>query len=760
MKPSGWVPGPRESGRIPPAAQVGRVLGRGPSGRGKVHEGPDVCRRMRPAALLLVLLMATPLVSAQGVPADAVCATNEASGAVGESRYFCEAMDSLGFVQFDQFVAGLEYLDETYPDFIELKIIGESLGGLPIYFVEVTNEASDTAREDKLQLGYSASIHANEAAGREGMTRMIEDLVAGIGPHGADLKPLLDHQIVNVWFPNPDSWASGDYFDADSIAGLHSPADGTGYARTNLAGVDLNREFPNPGLIHKDHTPMSEPESQAVVKELRFSGEHSNLVAGVDLHGMINSENMIRSIIPNQDYDFRRMVLAVDMLRTTEERVNTDPAFAEWSTAASLVDLIGEGTALVGEEPVVGTPLGGVGLEDPMEWGARWDMIGYTDTGFTSDYLMLSPRSPTGGMGAVGTITEFAYSHMVPDNKYVAKLTDMHVAGVRQMVRTQMEMVGRLDTPVLAGTGPVAYLDDGTVVSSRDDPAPYEAGHAFDIDDESTWFDFDQVPFEVSNLAFWEDLGRFSSDPVEPLPTATFTSADLEGYEHLVLTDQVLDALTETQVHAIEAWVDQGGHVLLTDASLGFLERAGIGPGATQLGTYLGYSDVQDWDHALVDDVDWGARVTGEGPAIGMPVGGPYPQWVLAGDPGGDVVGTTQGSPSLGRLAHGDGSIDYLGAALPVPQPINGTNQDHRYGLADYSVSAFTYWIVMNSLGGAIDWQPVETPFVPYYDFDPLYGDASEPEDHDGEEQDSPPIALWAAGAALVAAAAVVRRRR
>lgn len=713
---------------------------------------------MRIVSLLFALLMVTPLAAAQGVPADAVCATNQATSlVVGEERYFCEALDSLGFVQFDQFVDGLKYLDEAYPDFIELKVIGESLGGLPLYFVEVTNEQSDVPREQKLQLGYSASIHANEAAGREGMTRMIEDLVAGIGPHGAELKPLLDHQIVNVWFPNPDSWASGDYFDSDSIAGLHSPTEGTGFARTNLAGVDLNREFPNPGLIHKDHTPMSEPESQAVVKELRFSGDHSNLVAGVDLHGMINSENMIRSIIPNQDYDFRRMVLAVDMLRTTEDRVNTDPAFAEWSTGASLTDLIGETT---GEDPVVGTPLGGVGLEDPMEWGARWDMIGYTDTGFTSDYLMLSPRSPTGGMGAVGTITEFAYSHMVPDNKYVAKLTDMHVAGVRQIVRTQMEMVGRLDTPVLAGTGPVAYLDDGTVVSSQADPHAYEAEQAFDIEDESTWFDFDQVDYEVSNMAFWEDLGRFSSDPIVPLPTATFTIDALDGYDHLVLTNQVLDALTEEQVIAIADWVEAGGHVLLTDASLGFLDRAGIGPGATQIGTYLGYSDVQDWDHALIEDVDWGARVTGEGPAIGMPVGGPYPQWVLESDPGGDVVGTTQGSPSLGRLAHGEGSIDYLGGALPVPQQINGTNMDHRYGLADYSVSAFTYWIVMNSLGGHIDWQPIDSPFIPYYDFDPLYGDATpEPEDHDGEEQDTPGVAALAA-LALVAVAAWVARRR
>lgn len=726
-------------------------------------------------ALVAALLMSVPASIGQGIPTDTGCATNQVVEQLGgESRWFCEPMNSAFFVQYEQFVDGLTYLDATYPDFIELKVIGESVGGLPVYFVEVTNEKSSVPRDEKIQLGYSSSIHANEPAGREGMTRMIEDLVAGIGPHGAALQPYLDSQIVNVWFPNPDSWHAGDFFSAEDIAGVHG---GAGFARANLNGVDLNREFPSPGLIHKDHTPMSEPESQAVVTELRFSGDHSNLVAGVDLHGMLSSSNMIRSIIPNNDYDFRRMVLAVEMLRTTEDRVNTDPAFAEWATAASLTELIGEGAAV--EVPVVGEQ----GLSKPMTWGARWDMIGYTDTGFTSDYLMMSPRSPTGGMGAVGTITEFAYSHQVPDNKFVPKLVDMHVAGVRQIVRTQMEMVGRLDTPVLSGTGPVAYAWVDDYVTSENDPLYYNSGNQFDVTDSSTWFDFEQVPYKVNNLLFWRDLDRYSADPIEPVLAETLTYRDLTDYEHLVITNQALDAMPESSVIAVKQWVEDGGHLLLTDSALRWFEEAGLGTAvASKSNVYLGHTDVQDWDSPLVANVDWSARVTGEGPAIGMQVGNYYPQWSLdqawVAGRGGDVVGTTSGGASLGTIPFGDGSVDFLGGALPKPVQLHdgctaeaptACNSDHRYGLADYSVSAFTYWIVMNSLGGEIDWQAIDKPFVPFYDFDPLNGGdpieaAADPyvalqETSNEAGKDTPSMGIvFVAG--LMALAAVALRRR
>ncbi len=792
--------------------------------------------RLLSFAALAVLALAPTLASAQGPGPGVVCATNQVPDRVPnplrEERIFCEPMDSAGFVQFDQFVDGVHQLAADYPDFVEVIQVGTSVQGRPILFVEVTNEKSPVPRAEKIQLGYSASIHANEAAGREGMTRVIEDLAAGKGPYGKELQPYLDRMILNVWFPNPDNWASGDYFSKSDILGLHA---GTGFARANANGYDLNRQFPNPGWILPDHEPMSQPEARAVVSELRYSGNHTNLVAGADLHGMLNSPNMVRSIIPNQDYDFRRMVLVVDQLRQMQERIDNNEHFTEWNAVAeaggSFEDAIGgvpeqcvpNDVQELCTNPCVPDPVGVVGttcvdgpssaVAKPFLWGARWDQIGYTDTGFTSDYLTLSPRSPTGGMGAVGQIVEFAYSHQVPDNHYVAKLTDMHVAGVREIVRTQVEQAVRLDSPVLAGTGPVGYVWAPDWVSSDDDPNAYKAasGKDFSLADEEARFDFNQVPYNVSNLNFWRDLGRFASDPFTPVEPGDVDARALAGLRHLTITDQAVDALSEAEVAAVKEWVEGGGHLLLTDGALRFMDYAGLAE-AGRLCTYLGYTDLTTRDHPLLADVDWNARTTGEASAIGIGAtedgADEYPSWgLMPGSTaalGGDLVGTTgqaevlgggeqapaavesyvhgdhmhgpseasaadPAAPATGRceatttgqvesLGHvplGQGSIDFLGAALPRPTQA----YDHRYGLADYSVSALTYWVVMNSLGGHVEYQPIAAPFIPTYGFDPLYGSAAQAAQDGGKDKDAPGLGLVVVLGAVAAALVVARRR-
>ncbi|MBW3582759.1 MAG: hypothetical protein KY455_06635 [Euryarchaeota archaeon] len=733
-----------------------------------------------------------------------------------DDRVFPEPMMSTSFLQFPDFVAGIEALDAAYPQYMDVRIIGESLGGLPIYFVELTNEASDKSREEKLQIGYSASIHANEAAGREGMVRVIEDLVSGTGPLGA-LQPALDDVIINIWFPNPDSWASGDWFgvDAQKIAALHAPT----FSRGNMIGVDLNREFPNPGWILESHTPMSEPESRSVVKELRYSGRHDNLVAGTDLHGMINSPNMMRAIIPNQDMDFHRMMVTIRFLNDLEDRVNTNEHFAEWNALAESLCMVPEPSAeeeahgdhhthdafsglpeaiqeqiraiddgdgvwslveaeaaakAAGCERSTGGPTGGVGHGQPFLWGARWDQIGYTDSGFTSDYLMLSPRSPTGGMGAVGTITEFAYSHMVPNNNYVAKLTDMHVAGVRETVRAQVEYTLLTEQPKLDAIGPTAYVVSGERVTSKDTPTRYEAEHGkdFSLDDEETYFDFNQVDYDVQNTDFWRDLAKYSTDPVEPLQAAALTAATLAPYDNLVITDAMVD-LVDAAV--VRAWVETGGNLILTDQALTWFDAAGLTTGAAFKDEhYLGHSDLIDGrDHPLLAGVDWNARQTGEGPPTGHAISEEttngksrvheYPQWHLKADKVSSldlhVAGMTHGDPSLGTAKVGDGTVHFIGAALPEPKQ----HRDHRYGLAPYAVTALTYYVFVNALGGVVEWKETGAPFIPFYPDDPLYGartDTAEVQPADEGDVPAPGLVGVLATLALLGAALQRVRRR
>lgn len=759
--------------------------------------------RGRLLALLLItsFVAAAAPVSAQS-PTDVVCVTNSVPNPARESRYFCEPMDSTFFVQFDQFLDGLEDLQAAYPDYIEVKTIGQSVRGLPIKFIEVTNEKSTVPRVERLQLGYSASIHANEPAGREGMVRVVEDIAGGKGPYGAELKPLLDRLILNVWFPNPDSWAQGDYLSGDPTGPATGILDGSQsvtYVRANANGFDLNRQFPNPGWILPEHEPMSQPEVRPVVEELRYSGNHTNMVAAADLHGMLQSPNMIRSIIPNQDYDFRRMVLVVEQLRQMQERVEGNPAFAEWNAlaaaGASFEDAIGvvpdDCAVAPGIPNDVCIPRPGAPIDRPFLWGARWDQIGYTDTGFTSDYLTLSPRSPTGGMGAVGQIVEFAYSHDVPNNKYVAKLVDMHVAGVREIVRTQMEQAFRLDSPQLAGTGTVGYAWVDDMVSSDNDPMAYGWNAAtgtydkpeFNKDDPAAKFDFRQVEYSVSNLNFWRDLGRYSADPFLPVDAIGITAADLQPLAHFAITDQAVDGLGVDGAAAVKAWVEQGGHLVLTDGALRFLDMAGVTAGGVlSQCVYIGHSDLEDRAHPLLAGVDWNARVTGEASATGFGAtenaSRNYPAWGVTpaafAAAKGQAVGTTVGSDpeeksrsctpsppqrlvSIGRIPLGSGSIDFIGSALPRPTQA----YDHRYGLADYSVSALVYWVVMNSLGGHIEMAPLSEPFIPSYDFDPVNQPATEPgaEPEAQGKKSTSALGLIALVAALGVALVVSRRR-
>jgi hypothetical protein len=65
----------------------------------------------------------------------------------------------------------------------------------------------------------------------------------------------------------------------------------------------------------------------------------------------------------------------------------------------------------------------------------------------------------------------------------------------------------------------------------------------------------------------------------------------------------------------------------------------------------------------------------------------------------------------------------------------------------------------MNSLGGHVEYQAISEPFVPTYDFDPLYGGMQATERPGDKGKDTPGLGLLLMLAAVAAALVVVRRR-
>jgi hypothetical protein len=104
------------------------------------------------------------------------------------------------FVQWDEAVSGLRFLDERFPRYLQVLNLRTMFGdhpafqgqefqsaGLPrpdlsrdrrdLYVIKVTDRQSPVPEPDRRHFAYSLSIHGIERAGLEGGIRAIEDLV-------------------------------------------------------------------------------------------------------------------------------------------------------------------------------------------------------------------------------------------------------------------------------------------------------------------------------------------------------------------------------------------------------------------------------------------------------------------------------------------------------------------------------------------------------------------------------------------------------
>ena len=374
------------------------------------------------------------------------------------------------FIQFDEMISGLGFLQEKFPDYIDLFRLDERYenpdfmsAGLatadishepnPLWTVRVTDETVPDA--NKKHFLFPLSIHGIERAGAEGGIRAIEDLAtwaacernADVSPACAAETPLphpilettpdvsitageaLKKSAVYFVFPNPDGWRRGDRDN------------GVFYMRYNGNGVDLNRDWPSLGFVFDPYTPFSEPESKAfgdVLKRIRSQWD-----GGIDLHGQLIDRAFSFTLLGQGPRDFGANQATLDVV---EGAWKDAEARLSWSVLIKPNDAPADDNRLYG-----------------VQWGTVWDTIGYTTTGAFGDWI----GAPLGLNAEVAIDNEMSLSHISNCGTgvcFIPEAEQLHVDGNKSLIYSLINFSFRPENRTFPVPGRAAYLDHDVVV--------------------------------------------------------------------------------------------------------------------------------------------------------------------------------------------------------------------------------------------------------------------------------------------------------
>ncbi|WP_290815537.1 M14 family metallopeptidase [Halovivax sp.] len=286
-------------------------------------------------------------------------------------------------------------------------------------------------------------------------------------------------------------------------------------------------------------------------------------------------------------------------------------------------------------------------------------------------------------------------------------------------------------------------LDIATLAADGEHPDPRSA------------MGFAQEAYEVTPLAFFEDFDA-DNTTVETVALTPEEVAEGVDADHLVIVHDdgrgefVDEDGADRYVAAIDAFVADGGNLVLTDSGLGLLEdmetALAVEAGdVRQIHQDVPHLEEKDADHPLLTDTREIQRMTYKIAPLGIPYAEDAPLWVVDADgwaaSGGTVAGASDGDVSAGSLFtdeedwHG---IHVIGGYLP---PANQTEL-HPFGLKNYVLAYFGLTVFTNALGAQqeriVDGEQVRS--VGDVAQEPIYREPEEPEpelEAEGEREDS-----------------------
>jgi hypothetical protein len=441
--------------------------------------------------------LATPVASDDGAYAacgrvfpDPQAYAPSPSAAPGESPYAkgnasCRSLD---FIQWNEALAGLGYLEERYPDFVEVYNLREDFAevldlakgegqsaGLPtntldrqqsdLYMVRVTDER--VPAEDKKRFLFTLSLHGIEKAGVEGGLRAAEDLAtwAAEKPEQPIMETLPDSlpaaealKRSEVWFAlnNPDGWRRGDTQSA-----------GIAYQRYNGNGVDLNRDWPEKGYTFRPYTPVSEPETATFAKVLKAISPKWH--GGVDLHGMLIDRAFSFTLLGASQRAYgknqRMLQFTQGAYQDAETRLAWNPLIKPNDAAKACVPPGYSGT--------VNDPSSGC---DPsprvygVQYGTIWDTIAYTVTGAIGNWA-----DSDIGLDADFIDNEMSLSHLSncgTGKCYLPSAEQLHIDGNKSLIYAMVNYTLLPEDQSFRFTGRAAYLTQPERLSHKGSSTP------------------------------------------------------------------------------------------------------------------------------------------------------------------------------------------------------------------------------------------------------------------------------------------------
>lgn len=176
------------------------------------------------------------------------------------------------YPKYSEYVAKLNYWATTYPNLCTLQSIGTTQNGRNLYVLKISDNA--TADETEPEFFYTSSMHGDEITGYPTMLHFIDYLLTNYGSLSEITNLVNGTELYICPLANPD----GSYKTAgnDIMNSVGNTA-----TRANAAGVDLNRNYPDPiGGIHPDGLAY-QPETLAF---LNFE-QTRNFILSANYHG-------------------------------------------------------------------------------------------------------------------------------------------------------------------------------------------------------------------------------------------------------------------------------------------------------------------------------------------------------------------------------------------------------------------------------------------------------------------------------------------